>query len=165
MGRRLAAVMNKKVVSAIGFDVIFLLAIYQLTKDHGLEKLGAVLDDYSQVDKIHIIIEDDWTVEINDNDKEMLEEFKDNLYPLVLISSRHEKKLYKANLGRKAYDIDFYVGNKLVFKESIYELSDDFQATSENSFTIGDKHYIAKWKDNYIKLMMNDPYSFIEVIE
>ncbi|MCM3636262.1 hypothetical protein M3152_00915 [Sporosarcina luteola] len=141
------------------------MAIFQLTRDHGLEKLGAVLDDYSRVDKIHIIIEDDWAVEINDNDKEMLEEFKDNLYPLVLIGSRHEKKLYKANLGKKAYDIDFFIQDKIVFKISIYELSEDFQANSENSFTIGDKHYIAKWNNNYIKLMMNDPDSFIEVIE
>lgn len=157
--------MNKKTISTIGFIVVFLLAIYQLTKDHGLEKLGAVLDDYSRVDKIHIIIEDDWAVEINDNDKKMLEEFKDNLYPLVLIGGSHEKKLYKANLGKKAYDINFYIGNKIVFKEAIYELSEDFQATSENSFTIDDKHYIAKWNKNYIKLMMNNPNSFIEVIE
>ncbi|WP_432363337.1 hypothetical protein [Sporosarcina sp. UB5] len=157
--------MNKKTISAIGFVVVFLLAAYQLTKDQGLEKLGAVLDDYSSVDKIHILIEDNRKIEINDNDKEMLEAFKDNLFPLVLIGDRQKKKQYKTHLGEKVYDIDFYVGNKVVFTESIYELSDEFQATAENSFMIRDKYYIAKWNKSFIKLKMDDPDSFTEVIE
>ncbi|MDN4606183.1 hypothetical protein [Sporosarcina highlanderae] len=157
--------MNKKTISTIGIVIVFLLTVYQLTKDQELAKLGAVLGDYSRVDKIQILIEDSRKIEINNNDKEMLESFKDNLFPFVLISDRQNKKKYKGNLGEKVYDIDFYVGNKVVFKEAIYELSDEFQATTENSFMIGDKHYIAKWKKNFVKLKMSDPNSFINVMD
>ena len=157
--------MNKKTISTIGFVILFLLAVYQLTKDQELAKLGAVLDDYSRVDKIHILIEGNRKIEINNNDTEMLEAFKDNLFPLVLISDHHEKKQYKESLGEKLYEIDFYVGNKDVFTETIYELSDELQATAGNTFTIGDKHYIAMWKKNFVKLKMSDPESFINEIK
>lgn len=157
--------MNKKTISTIGFIILFLLAVYQLTKDQELAKLGAVLDDYSRVDKIHIMIEGNRKIEINNNDTEMLEAFKDNLFPLVLIGNRQMKKQYKTSLGKKVYDIDFYVGNKIVFTESIYELSDEFQSTAENSFMIRNKHYIAMWKKNFVKLKMSDPESFINEIK
>lgn len=157
--------MNKRRIATCASVVLLLLSIYQLTKNNELESLAAVLDVYPTIDKIRITVMDERTIEIKDNGKEMLEEFKDNLLPSMLMSGQQYKKQYKSNLSDKIYDIEFYIGSKIVFTESIYELSEDFQATSENSFMIGDKHYIAKWNKSFMKLKMKDPDPFSEAIE
>lgn len=157
--------MNKKGIYIFGTVLLLLLAVNQLMKNDELEKLGAVLDDYSNVDKISILIEDNRAVEVNDNDPEMLDELKDKLFPIVLLSDRQDKKLYESSLGDKVYEIDFYIGNKIVFTESIYKLTDEFPSTSENSFKIGNQHYIAKWKKSFIKLQMNNPDFLRELTE
>lgn len=157
--------MNKKRLYIFGTVLLLILSVYQLMKNEELEKLGAVLDDYSKVDKIRILIEDNRAVEVNDNGPEMLEELKDNLFPMVLLSERQDKKLYESSLGDKVYEINFYVGNKIVFTELIYKLTDEFPSTSENSFKIGNQHYIAKWKKSFIKLQMDNPDFLQELTE
>lgn len=157
--------MNNKTIPTIGFVILLLIFIYQITQNSELERLAAVLDIYPTIDKIRITVMDERTIEINNNGKEMLEEFKDNLLPVMMIDGRQNKMQYNSNLGDRIYEIEFYVGSKIVFTESIYELSDGFQVTPENSLKIDDKHYIAKWNKSFIKLKMNDPDSFIEIIE